>query len=150
MEVLNSEEWVKMDGSRKGRLYQDIKKDLDRLRNNIDKTTEASEATMLKRLDEIQANIVEVNKCWEEEKVKVKEECNEEIEELKKELYSKYQYINKILTPKDETLEIYRLYKVLMDHAYYNDDVKELQRIKSIGYIVASFVAKGTKVEVEE
>ena len=143
MEELNNKEWVKMDGSRKGRLYRDIKKDLDRLRNNIDKTTEASEATMLKRLDEIQANIVEVNKCMEEE-------YEQEIELLKKELYNKYQYINKVMSLKDEALEIFRLYTALMDHACYDDGVKELQRMKSIGYIVANFAAKGTKVEVEE
>lgn len=143
MEELNNKEWVKMDGSRKGRLYRDIKKDLDRLRNNIDKTTEASEATMLKRLDEIQANIVEVNKCMEEE-------YEQEIEILKKELYNKYQYINKVMSLKDEALEIFRLYTALMDHAYCNDDAKEIQRMKSIGYIVANFAAKGFKVEVEE
>lgn len=143
MEELNNQEWVKMDGSRKGRLYRNIKKDLDRLRNNIDKTTESSVETMLKRVDDIQTNIVEVNKCMEEEH-------NREIAELKEELLSKQMYINKILTLNMESLEIYRLYTALMDHGHYGDDVKELQRMKSIGYIVANFAAKGTKVEVEE
>lgn len=143
MEELNNKEWVKMDGNRKGRLYRDIKKDLDRLRNNIDKTTEASEATMLKRLDEIQANIVEVNKCMEEEH-------DQEIARLKEELYDKDKYIDELLQLKDEALDIYRLYTALMNTYCYGELPEEIQRVKSIGYIVANFAAKGTKVEVEE
>ena len=112
-----------------------VKEYIKSLENNLNGNRPAKEETMLNKLEEISIRyekykedmwkIIESNEISYKNKV---EELLSEIDTLKN--FS------------NEALEIYVLYESLMDLYDFKDEVLNIQRIRSIGNIVSSFVSK--------
>ena len=112
-----------------------VKEYIKSLENNLNGNRPAKEETMLNKLEEISIRyekykedmwkIIESNEISYKNKV---EELHSEIDTLK--------------NLSNEALEIYILYELMMGLYDFKDQVLDIQRIRSIGNIISSFVSK--------
>jgi len=112
-----------------------VKKYIKSLEDNINGKYPAKEETMLNKLEEISIRYEE----YKEDMRRIIESNEVSYKNKIEELLSEIDTLKNLST---EALEIYVLYELLMDLYDFKDQVLDLQRIKSIGNIVSSFVSK--------
>ncbi len=112
-----------------------VQKCIRSLENNLNGKHPAKEETMLNKLEEISIRYEE----YKEDMRRIIESNEVSYKNKVEELLSEIDTLKNLST---EALEIYVLYELLMDLYDFKDQVLDLQRIKSIGNIVSSFVSK--------
>ena len=112
-----------------------VKKYIKSLENNLNGNYPAKEETMLKKLEEISIRYEE----YKEDMWRIIESNEVSYKNKVEELHSE---IDTLKNLSNEALEIYILYELMMGLYDFKDQVLDIQRIRSIGNIISSFVSK--------